>query len=402
MERRAPEKQCAGNRFGFSEWSGAIGDLGTLLPLAFVLVIYNHFPVSRLFLLWGLAYLATGYYYRIPVSVQPLKAMTIIAITTGLAPELLSSTAFFYGVLFLFLAGTGLIRWLQQWFSLALVRGIQLGVGLMLAQKAIVLVLEKNMFLGTDFTGGWLTVSGTVLALIVLYLGLSLFKKPLAILVILVGLLIGWFIGVKPGIETDGSALFVFIQPQWKFIFDALVLLIIPQFPLTLGNAIFAANDACAEFWPERSQNVNVTKLASSIGISNIIIGLLGGFPICHGAGGIAAHARFGAKTGGATIILGISLITLGVVDNWNTLLFLIPVPILGALLLFDSWALIRLVARISVAEEWFVAAIVGLTAFFIHNLTLAVLIGFVMEKTLQLEPIRKRTNQLILFLTRS
>ena len=31
------------NKFGLNEWSGAIGDLGTILPLAFALVAVNGF-----------------------------------------------------------------------------------------------------------------------------------------------------------------------------------------------------------------------------------------------------------------------------------------------------------------------------------------------------------------------
>lgn len=386
------------NRFGITEWSGAIGDLGTLLPLTFALVIYNGFPVSRLFFLWGITYLATGYYFKIPISVQPLKAMTVIAITTGITSELLSSTALFYGVLLLLLTGTGLIQWLHRWFSQALVRGIQLGIGLMLGKKAIELVLGKNLFLGGYLTTGWATIGVTVVVMAVLYVGMAQ-KKPVTILILLISILISWFVGVKPGIESTAAEVIVFTQPQWRFILDAFILLIIPQLPLTLGNAVFAANDACTEYWPERSGKVSAAKLAGSIGLSNVGIGLLGGFPICHGAGGIAAHARFGAKTGGATIILGTILIILAVVDNWSAVLFLIPIPILGALLLFNSWVLIRFMARLPVQEDWLVAAIVGLTAYFTRNLTFAVLAGLTLQKILQFEPIRKRTNQLEQFL---
>jgi MFS superfamily sulfate permease-like transporter len=35
----------------------------------------------------------------------------------------------------------------------------------------------------------------------------------------------------------------------------------------------------------------------------------LGGVPMCHGAGGMAGHVAFGARTGGAPIILGALLL---------------------------------------------------------------------------------------------
>jgi len=84
------------NRFGLSELSGAVGDLGTVLPLAFALVVFNGFPAARLFLLWGLAYVATGWYFKVPISVQPLKAMAVIAITAGFSPDTLATTAVMY------------------------------------------------------------------------------------------------------------------------------------------------------------------------------------------------------------------------------------------------------------------------------------------------------------------
>ncbi|RMF09483.1 MAG: hypothetical protein D6762_03540, partial [Candidatus Neomarinimicrobiota bacterium] len=157
------------NRFGLSEWSGALGDLGTLLPLAYALVLYTGFPPERLFFLWGLTYLVTGVVFKIPLSVQPLKAMTVIAISTGLSPVLLSSTAVYYGLLLLVLVATGMIDALQRWFSPALIRGVQLGIGLLLLIKALDLVLRGELFLGTPAPDLW----WPVVALAVLVWGLG-------------------------------------------------------------------------------------------------------------------------------------------------------------------------------------------------------------------------------------
>lgn len=74
------------NSFGLSEFLGAVGDLGTTLPLAFLLIVSSGYPAARIFFLWGMAYIAVGWYYKVPVSIQPLKAMAIIAVTSGLPP----------------------------------------------------------------------------------------------------------------------------------------------------------------------------------------------------------------------------------------------------------------------------------------------------------------------------
>ena len=152
------------DKLNLHEFSGAVGDLGTLLPLAFALVIVNGFPPARIFLLFGIVYILTGWYFKVPVAVQPLKAMAVIAIAKGFSVEMLSVTAFFYGILLLFLSLTGLIKMIQKLFTPGLVRGVQLGIGLILAQKAIELVIQKGILL--NFTGSSLTVNILLLIIV--------------------------------------------------------------------------------------------------------------------------------------------------------------------------------------------------------------------------------------------
>ena len=125
--------------------------------------------------------------------------------------------------------------------------------------------------------------------------------------------------------------------PDAASLWSILVLLIIPQLPLTLGNAVFAAEDTAKTLWGNQAKRVTANRLALSIGLSDTVIGLLGGFPVCHGAGGMGAHYQFGARTGGATIIMGAVLVIFGGVPLLSGFLFLIPVPILGAMLLVDA-----------------------------------------------------------------
>jgi len=378
------------NRFGLSEWSGAIGDLGTLLPLAFALVIFNGFGISRLFLLWGAAYIASGWYFKIPISVQPLKAMSVIAIGLGLSTEMLAGTAFFYGILLILLSATGAIRWLQKWFTPALVKGIQLGIGLILIQKAIQLVYEKGFLLSGN--GPSMLISFIALAILLVAIGIIQLRKNIPVTLILIAVstvIVSFFYSVEmPVLE---SALVEFNIPDWGILPDALILLIIPQLPLTLGNAMFATSDACHSFWPERSKKVNPPKLGLSIGISDTIIGLLGGFPMCHGAGGIAAHNQFGGKTGGTAIIIGVVLIVFALISPLSAFLFLIPVPLLAAMLLFDSWRMILLIKKLQLNIEIIVALIVGIISFITRNISIALIIGLILERGYNYFQQRKR-----------
>ena len=175
-----------------------------------------------------------------------------------------------------------------------------------------------------------------------------------------------------------------FTAPQLGFLGPALVVLMIPQLPLTLGNAVYAASDACCTFWPDRSRRTTPARLGLSIGISNIAIGLTGGFPICHGAGGIAAHARFGGRTGGTTMLLGGILLLCALIRPLTNILFSIPIPVLGALLIFTSWRLIVLVHDLKSAPELITASVVGLLSLITRNLTIALIAGFLVEQGLR------------------
>ena len=333
------------NRFGLSEWSGAVGDLGTMLPLAFILIVFNGFGVSRLFLLWGVAYILVGFYFKVPISVQPLKAMTVIAITMGLSVEFIAGTSFFYGILLIILSASGVIKWLQKWFSPALVKGIQLGIGLILAHKAIQLLFQKGFLLNDDAASKEMNLLIFVALFILIWIFQFKKKFPLALILIAISIPTFGFLS-GPVKDISSGEILTFVMPDVHLLVDALVLLIIPQLPLTLGNAMFAASDACHDFWGNRAKKVTPVKLGLSIGIADTIIGLLGGFPMCHGAGGIAAHKQFGGKTGGTAIIIGGILILFALIMPLSNLLFLIPVPLLAAMLLFDSGRMILMLRK--------------------------------------------------------
>ena len=75
--------------------------------------------------------------------------------------------------------------------------------------------------------------------------------------------------------------------------------------------------------------------VAVSTGLMNLGSAALGGIPMCHGAGGMAGHVRFGARTGGAPIILGaiLVLVALFFSSSVGTLLRMFPPAILGVIL---------------------------------------------------------------------
>ena len=267
-------KNLMHNHFKLSEWSGAIGDIGTTLPIAFALIVFNGFPAERIFFLWGLVYAITGWYYKVPVSVQPLKAMAVIAITMGYSVAQLSTTSFFYGILLVVLSISGIIRGLEKWFSTALVRGIQLGLGLMLTQKAVLLAVENGVFFGQTVEPAPI-INIIIFATIILILWYVQFHKKLPVILAIIpaGIVVSWFFKVSFDFTQFKGTPVAVTAPDWTFFMNCLPYLILPQLSLTLGNAVFAASDACHALWKERAQRVNPTRLGLSINDPDSAIG---------------------------------------------------------------------------------------------------------------------------------
>jgi len=75
---------------------------------------------------------------------------------------------------------------------------------------------------------------------------------------------------------------------------------------------------------------------------------------MCHGAGGLAAHHRFGARSGGALVILGGGLLTVGLFlgDSLEVLLHLFPPAVLGVLLLLTGVELALVIRDVRLRRE--------------------------------------------------
>jgi sulfate permease, SulP family len=130
------------------EFAGFLGDLGTLIPLSVALITINGLGFTPIFLMVGLFYLVTGYYYRLPIPVQPLKVVAAIAIAfpDKITLPVMSATGILFGIILTLLAITGLIDKISGFFTRPIVRGIQLGLGFILMIKGIALISDPSIF----------------------------------------------------------------------------------------------------------------------------------------------------------------------------------------------------------------------------------------------------------------
>jgi SulP family sulfate permease len=118
------------------------------------------------------------------------------------------------------------------------------------------------------------------------------------------------------------------------------------------------------------------------MGIANLPSGFFGAVPMCHGTGGLAAHYRFGARTGGAPIMIGGLFVLLGLVlgELGLTILALIPNSVLGVLLVFAGLELCPLVRSLQTNEEFFIALLIAGMALAVPNMAWAFGIGILAD----------------------
>lgn len=126
------------------------------------------------------------------------------------------------------------------------------------------------------------------------------------------------------------------VLPSWEETWRAFELAVVPQIPLTLTNALIVTAVVARDLFPDRSGRADERNLALSTGLGNLLLAPFGAMPMCHGAGGVQAQYRFGARTGLAPILLGVVLLVLGLgfSNSAAALLTVIPLGAVGALLL--------------------------------------------------------------------
>jgi len=313
--------------FAPREWAGAAGDLGMSVPVLLALSASGALDLGRALFLFGAVYVCAGLYFRIPLPVQPLKAATAVAIARGLGAQVLRACSLWIAVLFILFSVTRLSSTINRVFTRTIVRGIQCGVGLLLFGAAYKILTAA----------------------------------PRA----------AWAVPLSPGAGFPG------LSDMWT----ALWVLVIPQLPMTLGNSIAATCEVSRNYFGEGAARVEPEKISLSIGLSNLAAGLLGGLPVCHGSGGVTAHHKMGARTAGATIIMGTAFMLLALAlgsSGSAAILAGIPPWLLAALLAYTGLLHTRLV--LDPHANLPVAAAMGLIGLATQNLTYALAFGLAAE----------------------
>ncbi|KAK6912687.1 Molybdate transporter 1/2 [Dillenia turbinata] len=373
-------------RSKWGELNGAMGDLGTYIPIILALTLAKDLNLGTTLIFTGIYNFATGAIYGVPMPVQPMKAISAVAISSGQdfgIPEVMFA-GIWTGVILLFLGVTGLMEFVYRLIPLSVVRGIQLSQGLNFAMSGIKYVRKVQNFKTNKSSGerSWVGLDGLILALvcacfIIIVNGSGkeneeneandgernkpkwkrvLFSLPSAFIVFLMGVVLA--IIRRPKVVSEmkfGPSSIVLLKGSKQAMKEGFLKGTIPQLPLSILNSVIAVCKLSSDLFPER--RFTATSLSVTVGAMNVVGCWFGAVPCCHGAGGLAGQYKFGGRSGGCVALLGIAKLVLGLVLGTSVVKVLdhFPVGVLGVLLLFAGIELAMAARDMNSKEEAFV-----------------------------------------------
>lgn len=363
----------AGIRITRLEISGSLGDLGTFLPLTLGYITQCGLAPAPVFFFAGLWNVVTGLLFRLPVPVQPMKAIAAVAIAEGMTPGTIAASGILMGGI-LFLVGVlpGMGRAFAR-IPKPVVRGIQLGIGLKL-------LLAGARSLGSLPLAGWdsLLTGSFAAGLVVLSRYRRKFPSALALFLSGIALLLVFRSELFEGMNLSAWKPEV-VVPATSDWWRGFAKGVLAQVPLTLLNSVVAVCALSGDLFPGR--RIPEVKMARSVGVMNLVSCWFGGMPVCHGSGGLAGQHRFGARTGGSVLFLGGVKMAIGVAAASTLLLPLreFPHSILGVLLLFAGVELALPARDLTRKEDAFVGLLTGGLILGV-NVTTGFLVGLLVQ----------------------
>ena len=361
--------------FNLRELAGSMGDFGTLFPLAIGYIVVCGLNPAGFLVMMGLANIITGLVYRLPMPIEPMKVLAVMAIAQQWTPSMVYASGFAMGVIWLIFGATNIVGWIAKITPKSVIWGIQVTLGILLAIEAIKLL-----------SSWW--VLGIISILIVLILRQNRYA-PATIVLIALGVVIvilkGDFHQVAPPAFNLPTLTSFSLKEAWQ----SLVLAGFAQIPLTVTNATIATAALIKTYWPDKS--VTEKQLSINQGIMNLIAPFFGGMPMCHGAGGLAGQYYFGARTGGTNIIEGVIEVSLGLFFAASVagMFMVFPTAIIGAMMLLVGIELTKFARNIRVNKD---LAPLGATVIvsLITNMAIGFLVGLAVYHSIRFVMRRK------------
>ncbi|GAB0135290.1 hypothetical protein EsDP_00003633 [Epichloe bromicola] len=320
----------------WAEISGSLGDLGTLLPLMIALSTQGSVHLGSTLVFSGIFNILTGVGFGIPLPVQPMKAIASAAISgrEDSSMRVVVAAGQWVGAAVLLMSVTGLLRWATSVVPIPVVKGIQLGAGLSLIIGAGSSLLQPLHWVHPVLDNRiW-----AFFAFLVLIATQRLRRFPYASIFFVLAIIFASIIVLNSSHSPPWFQVWTpqFVLPEWIGVNDSPALwMAIGQLPLTTLNSIIAVNALAADLFPE-IHTPSVTAIGISVALMNLTGTWFGAMPLCHGAGGLAAQYRFGARSGASIIFLGLIKLLTGLLFG-ETLIGLMrsyPKSLLGIMVL--------------------------------------------------------------------
>ncbi|XP_020115220.1 molybdate transporter 1-like [Ananas comosus] len=396
-----------------SELNGAMGDLGTYVPIVLALALAKDLDLGTTLIFTGIYNIVTGLIYGVPMPVQPMKSIAAVAISSPSfsVPEIMAAGICTSAVLFL-LGATRLMEVAYWLVPLPVVRGIQLAQGLSFAMSAVKYVrYEQDLAKAKSLSQRpWTGLDGLVLAIvatcfIVIVNGAgdeverreedddddaaaadgpesgdggrrrrSTWKRllnkmassiPSAVIVFVLGVILA--VIRKPSavkeLRAGPSPIEVvrISRHAWK---DGFVKGAIPQLPLSILNSVIAVCKLTKDLFPERAEP-SAASVAVTVGAMNLVGCWFGAMPCCHGAAKLALG-----------LVLGASMLRI---------LVQFPVGLLGVLLLFAGVELAIAARDMATRAEAFVALVCAAVSLVGSSAALGFVCGMIAHGLVQL-----------------
>ena len=328
--------------FSTSELTGALGDSVTVLPLLVALAATTSVSLPHVLVGFGIFQIVWGLYYRMPMSLEPMKALVGLAIVGALTHGELAAAGLLAGGVLLVVGRFGLVSRLQQIVGEPVVRGVQFAVALLLLEAAIDLSLANVP----------VAAGGVAIVLALAVVG---YRQASVLLLLALGAVAAVLVAGIPSPQLPSPTPFASGTPTLTA--NALEGTI-AQLGMTLGNAALATAILCGDLYDRR---VSADDLSKSMGATCLAAVPIGGIPMCHGSGGLAGKYAFGARTAGANVLLGLGYLGLALVAT-GALLAAFPLALLGVLLVVVAIELGR-AAFVRVSGRWALAIVVAVGA---------------------------------------
>jgi MFS superfamily sulfate permease-like transporter len=347
-------------KFSLSELAGSLGDFGTIIPLIIAVALVSDINARYVLLFFGIWFILTGLYYRLPIPLEPMKAIAVIVIAGGISSGEIAASGLILGIIFLVLGYGRFFEVIERWVPQSVVRGIQLGLALLLFKASAGFVIKDPFF----FIMG--------IGIIIVFLILVRYRRIpdlSSLCVIGVGFIGGLLLyGIPPVSFIPAPHLVIPLPTDFS---SAFLTLVLPQVVLTIANAILATSLLTKDLF---ATDIPPKRFSTSIGLMNLTSVPFGGFPMCHGAGGLAGQYRYGARTGGANVFAGAIFITLALFFTSPQVLSIIAVGVLGALLVFVGIEMARHSLK---TESLVITGMIGILAL-LSSMTIAFIAGMI------------------------